>query len=91
METNKVPEKIVVVFDPVLLRPGCVILQALGGGADTGTLFKLGMHSEYWLVSPSPDMRPMAGTEEEWKKVAVLMQQRHPSKRVKDERRQKAR
>lgn len=42
-----------VVYDPVLKRPGCVLLAAaLGGDYHTANRFR----TEDWLLAPTPDM-----------------------------------
>lgn len=43
-----------IVFDPVLRRPGCVILQAAMGGNVPD--FTSRFPAETWLTSPTPDM-----------------------------------
>lgn len=63
-------DKIVMVYDFDLKRPGCVILQAAMGG-DSNAVSRL-FSGESWLVAPTPGMRLIAGTAEEWKKAAAI-------------------
>lgn len=52
-----------IVFDPVLKRPGCVLLQAVMGG--TIPEFMELFDSYNWLTSPTPDMKCYPVTEEQ--------------------------
>lgn len=45
-----------IVFDPKLCRPGCIILQALGGDVPSLTFHRL-FPTETWLTHPTPDMK----------------------------------
>ena len=57
------------VYDAKLMRPGCVILQALGGGTVDGlTLQRLGE----WLVAPTPDMKLFHLSDEELETLTVI-------------------
>jgi hypothetical protein len=51
----------IVVYDPVLKRPGCALLQAVMGGTVSATLFP----SESWLLAPTDDMKAYVVTDEE--------------------------
>jgi hypothetical protein len=62
------PIKYALAFDPVKMQPGCALLQAAFGG-DRGVAFQL-FNSQSWLIGPTPDMRMIYGTLEQWKKVA---------------------
>ena len=42
----------ILVYDPVLKRPGCVLLQAAMGATVRATKFP----SESWLLAPTPNM-----------------------------------
>lgn len=51
-----------IVYDPVLKRPGCILLQVLmGGTVGTEDIFMMGD----WLVDPTPNMRVFEVTEAE--------------------------
>lgn len=56
-------------FDTKLNRPGCVILQALANGSREA-LFEY-FSSEDWLTAPTPDMKIMHGTPEQWERVST--------------------
>lgn len=58
-------EKIVLMYDTDLRRPGCVLLQA-AHGCDTGAFRRFFMDSEHWLVNHTPGLKRIAGTEAEW-------------------------
>ncbi len=66
--TTEQQELIPVIFDAVLMRPACVILQAFGG-CTTQQLHELGFCSEDWLIDPTPDMKLYKGTREQWATV----------------------
>lgn len=65
-------ERICLVYDCVLKRPACVLLQAVMGGGDAGVMHDLGFDSDSWLLAPTPDMRRIAGTREEWLRAAAI-------------------
>ena len=58
------------IFDTNLMRPACVLLQAIGGG-ESALLHRF-FTSEDWLVSPTPDMKGLVGTLIEWERVAQI-------------------
>lgn len=62
--------KIRMVYDFDLKRPGCVLMQAVMGG-DSSAVSEL-FDSSSWLLSPTPGMRLIAGTKEEWKKAVKI-------------------
>lgn len=48
-------------YDVTLMRPGCVLLQAMAGGNVDGlTLQSIGE----WLTAPTPDMKMYTATDE---------------------------
>lgn len=61
-----------IVYDPVLKRPGCVLLQAAMGG--TVPRFTERFPSESWLVHATPDMKRLPVTE---KQLDFLVQLAH--------------
>lgn len=65
-----VSEKITLIYDTELKRPGCVLLQAVAG-CDQYALNRF-FNSEDWLVSPTPGMKRISGTPEEWKRAAKM-------------------
>lgn len=61
-------DQFVVVMDMKQRRPACVLLQAAMGG-DPAVVREL-FYSEKWLISPTPDMKRIAGTMEQWRGMA---------------------
>jgi len=61
------------VFDIKLHRPACVLLQAAYGCGESNSFLQMTFDSRDWLVSPTPDMRVIEGTEEQWRKAAELI------------------
>lgn len=59
------------VYDPVLKKPGCVLLQAAYGCNHNCEAFRL-FDTKDWLLSPTPDMAVMQGDFELWQKVAKI-------------------
>ena len=51
-------------------RPGCVLLQALGGEGDYNWF--LSAYTDIWLVAPTPDMGWVRGPESLFKKLFDL-------------------
>lgn len=58
------------VFDPVLKRPGCVLLQAAHGvpWADMELTFP----SSTWLLAPTPDMAVFEATPNQVQKLVAM-------------------
>lgn len=44
-----------IVYDAKLKRPGCVLLQALGGTVSSEVMHRFPTNS--WLLAPTPDMK----------------------------------
>lgn len=63
-------ELLVLLADVRLRRPGCVLLQAARGCAEASRFVSETFDSEDWLLAPTPDMRPVGGTREQWKALA---------------------
>lgn len=61
---------ITLLYDTVLRRPGCVLLQAVAGG-DGEAFREFFGGADNWLVSPTPDMKMITGTREQWRKEAA--------------------
>lgn len=61
---------ITLIYDLDLLRPGCALIQAVGGG-DSLALQEY-FDAEDWLVSPTPGMRTMRGTPAQWASAAKI-------------------
>lgn len=56
----------VLVYDIVLKRPGCALLQAaLGGSGGVANQFP----TEHWLLAPTPDLKAYSLSNEELKGV----------------------
>jgi hypothetical protein len=64
-------KKIRLVYDLDLKRPACALLQAAMGG-DSHALYEVGFTSEDWLISPTPGMRLIAGTLDEWHRAVEI-------------------
>lgn len=62
--------KLHIAYDCDLKRPGCVLMQATMGG-DSSAVSRLFGH-ESWLLAPTPGMRVIVGTEEEWKMAVKI-------------------
>ena len=61
----------VMVYDINLKAPACVLIQALFGcGAYPAALENF--ETKHWLTSPTPGMRKISGTPEQWKKAAAI-------------------
>lgn len=61
---------ITLLYDVELRRPACVLLQAAAGTDYRDIFFQRLFPSETWLVFPTPGMRRLSGTREEWERVA---------------------
>lgn len=59
-------------FDVKLMRPACVLLQAVAGG--DGSFLNQHFSSERWLVSPTDGMKLMSETREQWMKVIAKIE-----------------
>lgn len=64
-------EKIKILYDTDLRRPACVLLQAVAGG-NRDAFMKYFGGSENWLVAPTPGMKLISGTPEEWEVVSRM-------------------
>lgn len=54
--------KLLLLFDIKLMRPGCVLLAAAHGATSSiANRFK----TEHWLLTPTPDLKVYAVTEDE--------------------------
>lgn len=64
------------VIDVEQRRPGCVLIQAALGGDNhlVSSLFD----ATSWLVAPTPGMRLVSGTMEQWKAFAKEVNAAHP-------------
>jgi hypothetical protein len=60
--------EITLIFDVKLKRPGCALIQALGG-CPSHPLYDF-WDTKDWLLSPTPDMRRVTGTVEEWRAIS---------------------
>jgi hypothetical protein len=60
-------EKIEMLYDVELRRPACVLLQAVGvGPGGRELLMDPTIPWGDWIVSPTPGLRRVTGTREEW-------------------------
>lgn len=69
------------IYDLNLLAPACVLLQAVAG-CDTSALSRH-FASRHWLVAPTPGMRRITGTDEEWQRAAAATERRWGERRAK--------
>ena len=69
-------EKITLVVDTKQRRPACVLLQA-GFGCSGYREVMHRFDSKTWLTFPTPDMRRVSGTIEEWQSLADEINPRH--------------
>lgn len=61
----------VMVYDTDLKAPACVLLQAAYGCGPSPAALRH-FKSQHWLTAPTPGMRKIAGTPEQWKKAAAI-------------------
>jgi len=61
--------KYTILYDAELKRPGCVILQALGGNVPN---FQMHFPSETWLTAPTANMKKYSITEDEIRKLSEI-------------------
>lgn len=70
------------VYDFDLKAPACVLLQAVMGGESQSKAFH-NFDSTHWLVAPTPGMKLVNGTDEQWGKAAEITKatwgNKHPS------------
>lgn len=64
-------DRIVLLYDVELRRPGCALLQAVAG-CESGALYLAGFDGADWLTYPTPGMRRIQGTIEEWRRAAAM-------------------
>lgn len=64
-------ENIVLVYDPDLKRPACVLIQA-AYGCDYTNLERVGFDASSWLVVPTPGMRKLSGDRALWQRVVGI-------------------
>ena len=58
------------VMDRASRRPACVLLQAAyGASPQLGRFFD----ARHWLTAPTPDMRMVEGTADEWRQYAARL------------------
>lgn len=62
-----------IVFDRVQMKPGCAILQALGGDTWIANEFD----TSTWLVFPTPDMCVYEVTKEQLSRLVEMVHGRH--------------
>ena len=70
MTTTNSSPTIVLIYDVKLRRPACALLQA-ALGADHSWLGSL-FDASTWLTAPTPDMRRLRGTRDEWERAAAM-------------------
>lgn len=63
-------DKISLVVDVKLRRPGCVIIQACYGCGDERQLVSQLFDPHTWLTAPTDDMYLISGTRDQWEAFA---------------------
>jgi hypothetical protein len=67
-----------IMFDVKEMRPGCAILQTLGGSPLIASAF----HASVWLLSPTPDLHQYELTRKQLEQLVEMVHKRHlPSTR----------
>jgi hypothetical protein len=66
-----------IVFDAKQMKPACVLLQAAMGGDTAPFNRHFGGMPELWLVAPTPDMRVYETSDDELRKIATIVEQKH--------------
>ncbi len=61
---------LIIVYDLELMKPGCVLLQAMYGG--TIPDFSSRFDAEEWLLAPTPNLKAYEITEEQLEKLTEL-------------------
>jgi hypothetical protein len=69
----------ILVYDFDLKRPACPILQAVSDCDNQSPAFHY-FDAEDWLITPTPGMRKVAGTDEEWRKAAAITRKHRSDK-----------
>lgn len=65
------------VFDPKQLKPGCALIQALGGTLGIANAF----NPEVWLIDPTPEMQRYRITKEQLVELVALVHDTHLKKK----------
>lgn len=65
-------DKIRFVYDTDLRRPGCPLLQAAMGGTTGRQYSQIFFEPDKWLLAPTPGMKLLEATYEQWQMVASL-------------------
>lgn len=73
------PELHELVYDLDLMAPACVLLQAAMGCGGCPAFHHF--DSTHWLVAPTPGMRLLRATDEQWALVAERTRQRWGKRR----------
>ncbi len=69
------------IFDTDKCAVACVLLQA-ALGCDSNLVNKFGFDPNTWLVAPTKGMSRIRGTEEEWKKAAMIANEHWSDRRA---------
>lgn len=75
-------DKIIIVFDTKEMAPGCVLVQACMGGNSQAT--QMLFCASKWITHPTPHMRKLCGSMDQWKKVAKLSETAAGRKELKE-------
>ena len=66
-------------FDCERKAVGCVLLQA-AAGCDYNLVRRFGFDTKAWLTFPTPGLRRIRGTADEWLKAAQIANREHGAK-----------
>lgn len=61
----------VIVYDTDLKAPACVLLQAMYGCGPSPAALRH-FEPKHWITHPTPGMRKISGTPEQWKQAAAI-------------------
>lgn len=68
-------------FDVEKKAVACVLLQA-AFGCDNSLVQRFGFDTSTWLVAVTPGMKMIRGTEEDWRKAAMIANKQWAGKRA---------
>jgi len=69
-QTDTAQPSITLAVDTVSKRPACVLLQAVFGLGENNFFLQQTFDPKHWLVAPTQDMAPVAGTPDQWRRLA---------------------
>lgn len=66
------PDPLTIAFDLELMRPGCILLQAVMGATIPAELLEMLDMTDIWLLTPTKNMRVYETSLEELTRIAKL-------------------